>query len=194
MVPTLQGIPTAIADPSPPPVLHWVYREAPDANNGPSWHNVMPQEAAAGIRVDTAWHEDATAAATVVRLDLSVGPPAGWAGVVVTAAPGNWGGTPGPALDLEGATALAFRARGERGGERIRVKMAITGDAPYGDSAPLPFDSGWITLSADWREYRVPVDGHQLCRVITPFVVIANHQHNPQGHITVLIDDVRFEG
>ena len=70
--------------------------------------------------------------------------------------------------------------------------MAIAGDAPYGDSAPLPFDTGWLSLTPDWRTYELAVDGETLQRVVTPFAVIANRPHNPAGRATVYLDGIRF--
>ena len=37
-------------------------------------------------------------------------------------------------------------------------------------------NSGWLQLSADWREYRVDTDGRDLSRVVTPFMLIANRK------------------
>ena len=113
--------------------------------------------------------------------------------VAVASNAGYWGDRPGDGFDLRRARALLFRARGAVGGERIRVKAAVAGDQPFGDSAPLPIDSGWLRLSADWREYRVDTDGRDLSRVITPFMLIANRKQNPSGRLTIFLDDVRYE-
>ncbi len=131
---------------------------------------------------------------TAVRLDFALPPPFGWAGVVVLAAPEAWGAAPGPAFDLSAAACLSFRARGRDGGERLRVKVAVAGDQPFGDSTPLPFDSGWLSLSTDWQRIALPVDGRRLGRVVTPFALIANHQHNPGGRMTLWLDAIHFEG
>jgi len=167
----------------------WIYREAGLTDNRIAWTNVIP--AGAALTVNPAFREDPRAEATVLRLSINL-QPTGWAGIVASTAPGYWGAEPGPALDLREASALAFRAKGAAGGERIRVRVAVISDAAYGDSAPLPFDTGWITLTADWQEYRLAVDGRQLSRVVTPFALIANRQHNPSGQLTVLLDDIRF--
>lgn len=129
-----------------------------------------------------------------LRLAFTLPAPAGWAGAVVLPAPEAWGTAPGPAFALGAARVLRFRARGGEGGERIRVKVGIAGDQPFGDSTPLPFDSGWLTLSADWQTFAIPVDGGRLGRVVTPFVLIANRQHNPGGRPTVWLADIAFFG
>lgn len=141
------------------------------------------------LRVDLAAPADG---GTAARLDFDLN-AARWSGIVVASAPGYWGDQPGPGFALADAEALVFRARGLSGGERIRVKAAVAGDQPYGDSAPLPLDAGWITLTTDWQEFRIEATGRDLSRVVTPFMVIANDKHNPGGRITVFFDDIRFE-
>lgn len=170
--------------------LPWyVFREAGSAENHGFWTNVIPGGADGALRIDLA---AAVEGGTAVRLDFDLA-RAPWSGIIVASAPNYWGTQPGPGFDLAGSTVLVFRARGEHGGERVRVKAAVAGDQPYGDSAPLPLDSGWITLAAGWQEFRIEAGGRDLSRVITPLMVIANDKHNPGGHITVFLDDIRWE-
>lgn len=170
-----------------PPVF--VYRDAGSADNQGSWTNVIPGGVGDALRVDLATPADG---GTAVRLDFDL-ERVRWAGIVVASAPGYWGAEPGPGFDLAGAGALVFRARGQAGGERIRVKAAVAGDQPFGDSDSLPLDAGWIKLGAEWQEYRIDARGRDLSRVVTPFMVIANDKHNPGGRITVFLDDIRWE-
>ena len=165
----------------------FVYRDAGSPDNHGFWTNVIP--AGAGLRVELAAPSDS---GTAVRLDFDL-TRAPWSGIVVASAPGYWGAEAGPGFDLAGARALVFRARGENGGERIRVKAAVAGDQPFGDSAALPLDSGWLTLGTGWREVRIDAAGRDLSRVITPLLVMANDKHNPGGRITVFLDDIRYE-
>ncbi len=170
-----------------------IYDDAGSAANRGSWSNIMGSGDGAAVTVDLADPTQPASGATAVRLDFVFGQtPGSWAGIVVASAPGYWGEEPGPGFDLGSAGRLVFSARGANGGERIRVKVAISGDAAHGNSAPLPFDTGWLSLAARWRTYELPVDGHALERVITPFVVIANRAHNPAGRATVYLDDIRF--
>jgi hypothetical protein len=175
------------------PAVLILYEDAGSSENSGSWSNVITGGDGATITVDLADRSRPGSGETAVRLDFTFGPtPGSWAGLVVSSAPGYWGDGPGPAFDLRPAGRLVFSARGANGGERIRVKVAVAGDATYGDSAPLPFDSGWLTLDSDWRTLQLAFDGTGLQRVVTPFAVIANRANNPAGRATVYLDSIRF--
>lgn len=169
----------------------WIYTDADAAESHGAWTNIVPERGREGLHIDPA-DTSSGPGGTAVRLDFDFA-RAPWSGVVVATAPGYWGDRPGPGLDLAQARTLVFRARGLAGGETIRVKAAVVSDQPFGDSAALPVDAGWITLGSDWREYRVDVDGRDLSRVISPFMVVANDKHNPSGRATVFLDDIRWE-
>lgn len=177
-----------------------VYANAGDSRNRGQWGAVMPAACAGKVRVDLAQPvrdgersmDTGNKPDTAVRVDFDL-PIPGWCGLVVLMQDGNWGAQPGPALSATGASALVFRARGERGGERVRIKAAIVPAQPFGDSAALPLDSGWVELSSDWQHYRIDATERDLTRVITPFVVIGNDSHNPSGRLSVFFDDIRYE-
>lgn len=181
--------PISAAVPPAAEPARFVYRDAGSPDNHGFWTNVIPSGVGDALRVDPAAPADG---GTAVRLDFDL-ERVRWSGIVVASAPGYWGDRPGPGFDLTGARDLVFRARGQQGGERIRIKAAVAGDQPYGDSAPLPLDAGWITLGTDWQEFRVDAAGRNLSRVVTPFMVIANDKHNPSGRLTVFLDDIRWE-
>lgn len=181
----LQTAQPAAADGNP----FFVYREAGSPENHGFWTNVIPGGVEGALRIDVAAPVDG---GTAVRLDFDLA-RAPWSGIIVASAPNYWGTQPGPGFDLAGSRALVFRARGEQGGERVRVKAAVAGDQAYGDSSPLPLDSGWITLAAGWQEFRIDAGGRDLSRIITPLMVIANDKHNPRQRITVFLDDIRWE-
>jgi hypothetical protein len=184
-------VPNAVAAPAKP--VWYVYRDVGSPENHGAWSNVLPPGGEAGLRIDLASSAATAVAGTAVRLDFDLRGTAGWVGLAVASRAGFWGAEEGPGFDLSSAGRLVFAGRGQNGGERIRVKLAVTGDQPFGDSALLPFDTGWIELTAGWREYHLPVDGRQLTRVITPFVVIANRFHNPAATATVFLDEIRYE-
>ena len=170
----------------------YVYRDAGSPENHGFWANLAPAGGSEMLRIDVADATGPASSATAIRIDIAFTHP-GWCGIVVASNAGYWGDEPGEGFDLRRARALTFRARGAAGGERIRIKAAVAGDQPYGDSAPLPIDSGWIQLSGDWRDYRVDTDRRDLSRVVTPFMLIANNKQNPSGRLTVFLDDIRYE-
>jgi hypothetical protein len=93
------------------------------------------------------------------------------------------------AYDLSKVRKLVFWARGERGGEVVRVSVAITGDKPFGDSARAPAESEWLTLGKGWKQYEVDLRGVNLKRVVTPFVILSNKDYNTRD-ITFYLDDI----
>jgi hypothetical protein len=104
-----------------------------------------------------------------------------------------WGEWDAPGLDLSKAKKLIFYAKGEKGGEEIQVKAAIASDKEFGDSALVPIVSDWLRLEKDWKRYEIKVDGSQLNRVITPFTLISNIDHNLGGSITFYVDEIYYE-
>jgi hypothetical protein len=170
----------------------YVYDDAGSPRNHGVWSNVLPASGHEMLRIDLTDGSGPASGATAIRIDIAF-TAAGWCGIGVSSNAGYWGERPGEGFDLRRARALLFRARGGSGGERIRIKAAIAGDQPFGDSAPLPIDSGWLQLSGDWREYRIDTDGRDLSRVITPFMLIATDKHNPSGRLTIFLDDIRYE-
>jgi exo-beta-1,3-glucanase (GH17 family) len=172
----------------------YVYHDADtrDDNHG-FWNNYMPESGGRMIVIEEADRAAPYSGATSLMIGVRFEHP-WWCGIVVTSAPSAWGTAPNtPAFDLGRATKLVFHARGEMGGEAIQVKVAIAGGNPYGDSAQMPFDTGWIRLEKEWRRYELPVDGTMLGRVITPFVLVTNRAHNPSGHLKINLDDIYFE-
>ncbi len=169
----------------------FIYRDGGNPDNHGTWQAVQaPGSSAAIILDDTAAPAEGV---SDVRLEFTLRPPVGWAGIVVLPYPNAWGIEPGFAYDLSSARHLAFKARGASGGEKIRIKAAVAGDQPFGDSSPLPFDSGWLTLSDQWQSFELEVDGGRLSRVITPLVVISSYSQNPVGRAIVHLDHIRYE-
>lgn len=170
----------------------YVYHDAGSPRNHGVWSNVVPPDGHEMLRIEPADRSGPASGTTAIRIDIAF-TAGGWCGIGVASNPGYWGERPGEGFDLRRAGALAFRARGASGGERIRIKAAVAGDQQFGDSARLPIDSGWLQLSGDWREYRIKTDGRDLSRVVTPFMLIANNKHNPSRRLTVFLDDIRYE-
>ncbi|MFH0785275.1 MAG: hypothetical protein V2B20_25440 [Pseudomonadota bacterium] len=162
--------------------------------------NIMPARAAekSMVRVTAFNKPGFDGSGTNIRIEFSkLKEPPRWAGVVFPVEADYWGeeaeASSLSVLDLSKAKKLIFFAKGEKGGECIQVKAAIAGDRPYGDSALVPVMTDWITLGKEWKRYMVTVDGSQLKRVITPFAVITNLAYNPEGAITLDLDEIYYE-
>lgn len=175
----------------------YVYKDANDPENHGAWGNVMPARAAEtdSVSIRTAIEHGFDGKGTAVQIKfVNLNDPPNWVGMVVSVQADYWGDTNLPGLDLTKAKKLVFYAKGEQGGEQIQVKAAIVGDKPFGDSADFPISSKeWITLDKGWKKYEIPVDGSQLKRVITPFVLIANKAHNLEGKLTFYVDEIYYE-
>jgi hypothetical protein len=130
---------------------------------------------------------------TCVRVGVTLKPPF-WCGIAVSCAPKFWGKKPGvPAFNLSRAKKLVFYARGDQGGEYIQVKVAITGDERFGDSAKFPAATKWLSLRKGWQRYELDLRGYDLKRVVTPFVFVTDLTHNRPGSFTFYLDDIHFE-
>lgn len=113
----------------------------------------------------------------------------------------NFGTIPDAGIDLTGATALTFWARGEFGNEKVDFFVggvgydAITGAkiAPYPDSTPRtpPFGS-IFTLSQTWQKYSIDLTGRPLDYILGGLGWVADAARNPGGAVFYL-DDIQFE-
>lgn len=111
----------------------------------------------------------------------------GWAGVYWQHPPNDWNQQPG-GYDLRGARRLAFRARGEKGGEAVKFVFGGAGrDAPYFDTASGELA---VTLTPDWKPYAIDLAEKDLRRIKTGFGWILGAQGAP---VTFYLADVRYE-
>ena len=111
----------------------------------------------------------------------------GWVGVAWQHPPNNWGDQDG-GFDLSGAAALEVWARGEYGGENVAFGVGLLEqDRTYPDSAIVKTDA--ITLTEEWRRYRLALAGEDLSSLKTGFVVTLQGRQSP---VTVYLDSIRF--
>jgi hypothetical protein len=111
----------------------------------------------------------------------------------------DWGETPEAGMNLSGARRLTFRARGEKGGERVEFFALGVGwdadrrqrNAPHPDSAPAVKKK--VTLSAEWQPYSIDLQKADLSYVIGGFGWAANAAANGLRDITFYLDDIRYE-
>lgn len=122
-----------------------------------------------------------------------------------TAPVANFGNVANAGIDLTGATALTFWARGEAGGEHVDFFMGGVGrdpttgaaTAPYPDSTPVAKIA--VTLTTDWQQYRINLTGRDLSYVLGGFGWAASvsgnpdsSRNNPNGAVFYL-DDIQYE-
>lgn len=115
-----------------------------------------------------------------------------------TAPSENFGEAPNAGIDLTGANALSFWARGEVGGERIEFFMGGVGrnsqsgqpTAPFPDSTPVV--RRIVTLGSTWQRYVIDLTGKDLSYVLGGFGWLASADFNPTGAV-FYIDDIQYE-
>jgi len=144
------------------------------------------------VRFDDHWQlKGDTSGKTVIRISYSAEAKqgAGWAGMYWQNPANNWGNRPG-GINLNGARKLVFKARGEKGGEVVdEFKVGgISGD--YADSGTAA--SGPITLTKQWKEFAINLEGQELSSITGGFCWTANRDSNPNGAVFYL-DDIRYE-
>ncbi len=111
----------------------------------------------------------------------------GWGGIVWQSPANDWGDVDG-GLDLTGATTLTVWARGAQGGEKVIFGFGGIGrDKPFFDTAQGQID---VVLTKDWKQYTIPLKGHDLSRIKSGFRWSAAAVGAP---FTFYLDDVRYE-
>jgi hypothetical protein len=119
-----------------------------------------------------------------MRFDGEVG---GWVGVAWQHPANNWGEQEG-GYDLTGATLLELWARGEYGGERMKIGVGLLGkDTAHPDSGKTSVEG--IVLKREWQRYRIPLKKLDLSSIKTGFVVTLSGQRTS---VNVYLDNIRF--
>ncbi len=109
----------------------------------------------------------------------------------------NWGDIPNAGCDLRGATELSFWARGRAGGERVEFFCGGIGRGPgqsvkpYPDSLPRT-SLGCVTLSNEWRQYRISLEGKPLDYVINGFGWYTTSARNGNRDIVFYLDEIQY--
>ena len=113
----------------------------------------------------------------------------------------NDGTMDGQGLDLTGAEALSFWARGARGGETVEFFTCGFGYdgqwgvkiAPYPDSA-RKHRLGTVTLTADWQEYVIDLSDADMSYIVCGFGYVLSGERSGAADNVFFLDDVRFLG
>jgi hypothetical protein len=108
----------------------------------------------------------------------------------------NWGSYPNAGINLSGATALTFWARGAKGNERVEF-FAFGMSGAYPDSAPKRTTCGattpcYVTLSTSWQQYTITLSGLNLSYITQGFGWVTNAPQNGNQPITFYLDDIRY--
>jgi hypothetical protein len=140
---------------------------------------------AKAVKLDPAWGKDPHGGKTCVRIEY--GEKDGWAGVVWQHPGNDWGDRPG-GWDLTGAKALTFWARGDRGGEVVTFEFGLYGkDKRFSDTARGKLDK--VTLTKEWKQYRIDVSGKDLTRIKSGFACV----WGGDGPLAFYLDEVQYE-
>ncbi len=119
--------------------------------------------------------------------------PSGWAGIYWQNEPDNWGRYMGEDLSGAGYRRLTFWARGARGGEIVEfLSGGIDSGMNHKDSFKARTKPRKITLTQDWTQYEINLEGKRLSSVIGGFAWVASRSANPKG-LTFYLDDILFE-
>jgi hypothetical protein len=111
----------------------------------------------------------------------------GWVGVAWQHPPNNWGEQEG-GFDLTGAKQLELWARGEYGGEQIKIGVGLIGDdKAHPDSGMTSIDG--IVLKQEWQRYRIPLKRIDLSSIKTGFVVTVTGR---KSAVTIYLDSIKF--
>ena len=139
------------------------------------------------LKMDLNWKGDDSADGVCIRVGYNAAD--GWAGVQWQHPANDWGEKPG-GFDLSQARTLVFRARGEKGGEKITF---FCGGEPDGRISPTRDTSRSeikdIVLRPEWTRYRIPLDGRDLTRIKTGFGFSFGGSGAP---FTFYLDDISY--
>jgi hypothetical protein len=138
------------------------------------------------IELDEGCKDNPHSGATCIKVTFT--DPKKWGGIVWQNPPENWGDNPG-GVDLTGAKELVVWARGEKGGEKVSLKVGGLGrDKPYFDTAAVGREN--VHLSKDWKRYTLQLGGKNLGRIVSGFVFSVEGKGS---ETIVYLDDIQYE-
>ena len=127
-----------------------------------------------------------------------------WAGVYWQEPPNNWGTVPPSkaGFDLRGFQRLTLWGRSDT---TITVRFEVGGigwaastPPPWPDSLLRPRHTGWVTLTNEWTQFEIDLEGADLSYVIGGFAWVANWDNNEVNYekpklLVFYLDDIRYE-
>ena len=138
------------------------------------------------IEFDDSCKETPHGGSTCIKVTFT--DPKEWGGIVWQNPAENWGDSPG-GVDLTGAKHFVVWARGEKGGEKVSIKVGGLGrDKPYFDTAAVGREN--IHLTREWKRYMRQLGGRNLARIVSGFVFSVEGK-GPET--IVYLDDIQYE-
>ena len=111
-----------------------------------------------------------------------------WGGVLWQSPAEDWDGKLPGGANLSGATALEFRVRGAKGGEKVNFVFGVLdGAQPFRDTAKGELND--VILTKEWKKLTMPLRGLDLRRIKTGFGWSLAGQAAP---VTFYLDDIRY--
>ena len=113
----------------------------------------------------------------------------------------NDGSMDGQGLNLSGANALRFFAKGENGGEKVEFFTAGFGydGETYQQTADFPDSAhkislGEVTLTDSWQEYVIPVEKADMSYIVCGFGYVLSGEMDGSADNVFYLDEILFTG
>lgn len=188
----------------------YVYREFGDTENHYTQKAKMAGlDDSLVLDMDENWRENPASGESCIRC-TQITRPGDWGGWLFlngwlaegeTVPQLNNGSTDGQAMDLSGAEALTFLARGEKGGEKVEFFTCGFGyDGEWGTQYAAVPDSekkktlGFITLTPEWTEYTIDLKKADLSRVTCGFGYVLSGEESGASENVFYLDEICFTG
>jgi hypothetical protein len=149
-----------------------VYTDMDAGGNHFTWIKTMNE---AALLFDPAWTIDLHSGVTCTRCEY-ISSLGSWTGV-------RWAAFP-PGHYLTGADTCYYWARGETGGEIIKIEIG----GELGDPTHV---MQWDTLTTEWIQYNIPIPPTPLDSLKGGFTWYARIDENPNG-CTFYLDDIKY--
>jgi hypothetical protein len=144
------------------------------------------------ISFDGACEVDPHSAPTCIKIKYTFGAQR-WAGIYWQNKPDNWGDQPGTNYSKKGFTKVTLWAKGSSGKEVVEFKTGDIHNTSKKFHDSFSATTGRITLSKEWKQYELDLEGADLSSVIGGFCWVASKDFNSQESIEFFIDDIFFE-
>ena len=134
---------------------------------------------------------------TCIRISYTPSSEEKWGGIYWQFPINNWGTYPGydfsNSISENDTVILSFWVRGENGGEIANFKTGGIDDISltYRDSYG-PVETGFVTLTSEWKKYSMALTGRDISMVIGGFCWVSSFEQNPMG-ATIYLDEILIE-